>query len=82
MIDKELLDTAKAIDQKLNAILAIEAARLQSEDPDLSDSRHPSVESIVAAAGMTQTTIGQLLGKSFQAVSQRLAKDGYAKGKK
>lgn len=81
MVDNDVLDVVKSIDQKLNALLAVEVARLQAEDPSLTESRHPSVESILAAAGMTQTAIAQLLGKSVQAVSQRLAKEKEVRAK-
>ena len=69
--DTQLL---RAIDIKLGALVAIQSHRLLSDDPNLAKPRSRSIDKMLFDVGMRQSEIGQLLGKTRQAVGQSLKK--------
>lgn len=76
MDESQLIRLLRAIDAKLGALLAIHTYRLLVDEPDLAKPRRRSIDRLLHDAGLSQAEIGQILGKTQQAVSQVLKKDG------
>ena len=71
------VDALQSIDTKLTAILALLVDR-HLRDTDLAKPRPRSMDRMLSDVGLTGVEIGRLLGKSPQAVSQALSRDGKA----
>lgn len=76
MDESQCTQLLRAIDAKLGALVAIHTHRLLMEDPDLAKPRPRSIDRLLHDAGLSQAAIGKMLGKTPQAVSQALKKDG------
>ncbi len=68
-------DALASIDAKLSAILALLVDR-HLRDTDVAKPRPRSIDRMLTDVGLTGVEISRLLGKTPQAVSQALAKDG------
>lgn len=78
-MDTESLAILRSIDARLSALLAISVEDLLRRTPELANPRPRSIDRLLTDAGLDQAQVATLLGKSPQAVSQQLAKDGKAK---
>ncbi len=82
-MDSQHLEARLAsIERKVNALLAVEIARLQQEDADLAPSRHPSIDALLDSAGLSGKEIADLLGKTQRAVSNQLSSARKSRGQK
>ena len=63
-------DSLKAIDDKLTALIALQVRQIAGSGLD-------GIESILRSAGLSTTSIGQILGKSQRAVQLALQSQGY-----
>jgi hypothetical protein len=77
-MDAESLEILRSIDARLSAMLAITVEDLLRRTPELATPRPRSIDRLLTDAGLDQGEVAALLGKSPQAVSQQLAKDGKA----
>ncbi len=75
MTQPESLEILQSIEAKLSALLAIEIHRTLIDDEGLAKPRPRSIDRLLSDAGLDQTEIAALLGKSASAVSQMLAKE-------
>src|ERR1700689_1281086 len=71
----ETLAVLKRLDATLSALLAI-AIDQHLRDTGLAQPRPRSIDRMLVDAGLTASEVARLLGKSPQAVSQVLARDG------
>jgi hypothetical protein len=78
-LDNEFLDN---IDRKLTALLALAAEEYIRETPENSTSRSRLVEEILLDSGLTSHEAAKMLGKSRQAVEQRVARSATTNSKK
>ena len=76
MDESQSTQLLRAIDTKLGALVAIHTHRLLMDAPDLAKPRPRSIDRLLSDAGLSQAAIGQILGKTRQAVGQVLKKDG------
>jgi DNA-binding transcriptional ArsR family regulator len=72
-----LVETLERIDQKLSALLAITVDQ-HLRATDIAKPRPRTIDRLLDDVGLSGAEIGRLLGKSPQAVSQALARDGKA----
>lgn len=75
--EEELL---RSIDTKLGALLAITLDQYLRAT-SIAKTRHPSVDIMLRAAGLSAKEIGALLGKTERAVQKVWQTDSMAKGK-
>lgn len=76
MDESESIRLLRAIDNRLGALVTIHTHRLLMEDDDLAKPRPRSIDRLLVDAGLSQTEVGRILGKTRQAVGQALKKDG------
>jgi hypothetical protein len=70
-----LLRALEEQNRTLRAVLAVLVDQALRANSELADSKFPSMDSLLSdAAGLKNVEIGQLLGKSPQAVGQVIAK--------
>ena len=77
MDESETTQLLRAIDLKLGVLVALHTHRLLLDDDDLARPRPRSIDRLLTDVGLTQTEIGQILGKTRQAVSQALKKEDH-----
>ena len=77
-MNDDLTQILRAIEEQnrtLRAVLAVLVDQDLRSNPELADSKFPSIDSLLSdAGGLKNVEIGQLLGKSPQAVGQVIAK--------
>jgi hypothetical protein len=71
----ETLDVLRSIDSKLSVLLAMAIDGHLRSNPELGSSRHPSLDSLLSEAGLSSRQIGLLLGKTRQAVEQKISRE-------
>ena len=75
MDELEITQLLQSIDTKLGALVALHTHRLLLDDEDLAKPRPRSIDRLLLDAGLSQTEIGRMLGKTRQAVGQVLKRD-------
>lgn len=75
----ELLES---IDQSLHVLVALTTRLVQVLDPSLSDPKHPSLDSLLTEAGLSQAQVALVLGKDASSVSRQLSRDQEKLGSK
>ena len=74
MDEAETTQLLRDIDTKLAVLIALHTHRLLLDDEDLAKPRPRSIDRLLLDAGLSQTEIGRILGKTRQAVSHVLRK--------
>lgn len=69
------LEVLRNIDSKMSALLALAIDGHFRSNPELGSSRHPSLDSLFSEAGLSSRQIGLLLGKTRQAVEQKISRE-------
>ena len=77
MDESKITQLLQAIDLKLGALVALHTHRLLLDDVDLAKPRPRSIDRLLTDVGLSQREIGRILGKTPQAVSHVLKKDGH-----
>lgn len=74
-MDAELEIQMQAVNARLTAVAALLARLVATTDPELPGPRHPSLDSLLADAGLSHSEIAKLLRKDRSNVSRQLARD-------
>ena len=69
---QQSLEVLRSIERKLTALLAITTDQHLRSSQELADPRPRTIDQLLSDAGLSSHEVGKLLGKSRQAVEQRL----------